>query len=306
MVALVLALLYVSFLPGTSTTTDNQISILNATLYSGTPSTQSFTSSCAGDAILSVESYNPMSVAIHITNVTLYGSSLKGNATTFVSLSNSCLSISESDPTLNATSSNTFIGYADVGLQFAKVDWLRTAIRQWTGDQRDSVGPVRDFLMVILSAVRPNGLVSKSLLKHNPKEFLILTLGQYALFIVYRMEECRAFFRQIQCPLSQESFGGCFRRTWLPHQSMSLNQTLSEYLFSRTLVFPLRASSFSLNLVRSWIVELLDVLDVLVRASDSCQSLLLRVSPTRFTQPDNCALTNSESTRPELQLQWRQ
>ena len=119
MVALVLALLYESFLPGTSTTTDNQISILNATLYSGTPSTQSFTSSCAGDAILSVD-HNPMSVAIHITNVTLYGSSLKGNATTFVSLSNSCLSISESDRTLNATSSNTFIGYADVGLQFAK------------------------------------------------------------------------------------------------------------------------------------------------------------------------------------------
>ena len=120
MVALVLALLYESFLPGTSTATVNQISILEATLYSGSPSTQSFTSSCAGDAVLSVELYNPTSVAIHITNVTLYGSSLKGNATTFVSLSNSCLSISESVPTLNATSSNTFVGYANVGLQFGQ------------------------------------------------------------------------------------------------------------------------------------------------------------------------------------------
>jgi hypothetical protein len=120
MVALVLALLYESFLPGTSTTTDNQVSILNATLYSGSPSTQSFTSSCTGDAVLSVELYNPMSVAIHITNVTLYGSSLKGNATIFVSLSNSCLSISEYDPTLSGTSSNNFFGYASVALQFGQ------------------------------------------------------------------------------------------------------------------------------------------------------------------------------------------
>jgi hypothetical protein len=51
-------------------------------------------------------------------NVTLSGSSLKGNATTFVSLSNSCLSISESVPTLNATSTNYFVGYSDVPLQY--------------------------------------------------------------------------------------------------------------------------------------------------------------------------------------------
>ena len=121
MVALVLALLYESFLPGTSTVcTDNRICIQTETLFSGSPSTQSFTSSCAGDAVLSVELYNPTSVAIHITNVTLYGSSLKGNATTFVSLSNSCLSISEYDPTLNATSSYNFVGYADVGLQLGQ------------------------------------------------------------------------------------------------------------------------------------------------------------------------------------------
>ena len=141
MVALVLALLYESFLPGPATTsttsssstssttnspaastTDNQISIQDATLYSGSPSMQSFTAPCGGDAVLSIELYNPTSVAIHITNITLYGSSFKGNATTLVSLSNSCLTIPDlpllNVPTLNASSSNDFIGYADVPLQF--------------------------------------------------------------------------------------------------------------------------------------------------------------------------------------------
>ena len=118
MVALVLALLYESFLPSPATTsTDNQVSIQDETLYSGSSSVQSFTSSCGGDAVLSLQLYNPTAGAIHITNVILYGSSLKGNATAFISLSNSCLTISDSVPTLNATSIYDFVGYVSVPLQ---------------------------------------------------------------------------------------------------------------------------------------------------------------------------------------------
>ena len=120
-VALVLSLLYLSYLPSNSpTTTDQQISVQDATLFSGSPSKQSFNSTCSGDAILSLQMYNPTSSDVHITNVSLSGSTIKGNATVLAGLSNSCLSISLSVPTLGPNSTYDFLGWSDVPLQLGQ------------------------------------------------------------------------------------------------------------------------------------------------------------------------------------------
>ena len=121
-VALVLSLLYLSYLPSNSpTTTDQQISVQDATLFSGSPSKQSFNSTCSGDAILSLQMYNPTSSDVHITNVSLSGSNIKGNATVLTEISsNSCLSISLSVPTLGPNSTYDFLGWSDVPLQLGQ------------------------------------------------------------------------------------------------------------------------------------------------------------------------------------------
>ena len=126
-VALVLGLLYASFLPTTSTKTTlttgkniQQISVQGATLFSGSPSKQSYNATCNGDAVLSLELFNPTSTAIHITNVTLYGPTFKGTGTTLVSLPNACLTISQGIPTLAPDSSYNFVSYSDVPLQLGQ------------------------------------------------------------------------------------------------------------------------------------------------------------------------------------------
>jgi hypothetical protein len=117
-VAVVMTALYLSFLPGTGpATTSDQISILNATLYSGNPSTHSGSSPCLGDALLDIQLFNPFSTPVNIANVVIHGSSSQSNATAFLSISNSCLLVSEVKPTIDPGSSFTLAGYVSVPLQ---------------------------------------------------------------------------------------------------------------------------------------------------------------------------------------------
>src|SRR5579875_759330 len=120
-VAIVLVALYYSYLPGTSSSspsTQSNISLQNITLFSGSASAHSLSSSCKGDATLEVVFVNPASTVLHISNVVIYGTGLARNATTLVSISNSCLSLSESDPVINGGSTTTFDGYVDTPLPF--------------------------------------------------------------------------------------------------------------------------------------------------------------------------------------------
>ncbi|MHB8567076.1 MAG: hypothetical protein ACYC7D_06240 [Nitrososphaerales archaeon] len=117
-IGLVLIGLYNAYLPTGTNTVTNEISIQNLTLLSGSPSSHSLSSSCQGDATLELELVNPTLSAVHLSNIVIYSSGLSKNATTLVSVSNSCLSLSESNPAIQAESSYLFDGYMDTALPF--------------------------------------------------------------------------------------------------------------------------------------------------------------------------------------------
>ena len=106
------------FFPNNTTTQGPEITLSAYQLFSGSGSTVSYTSTCNGDAYLVVDMYNNTPNIIHITNVTIYGSSLPHNATTLVSVSsNSCLSLTQSSPEIPPNSDYEFVGYLTIGLQ---------------------------------------------------------------------------------------------------------------------------------------------------------------------------------------------
>jgi hypothetical protein len=132
-VVVVSAGLYASFLPSTSDATPhNQVTVQNATLLSGSASAHSLTTACQGDAILEVQLYNPSSATIHITSVTLLTLSSSSSSSSsssplssnsngilpLLTLSNSCLDVNESVPTLDPGQDYVFNGYSPVPLYF--------------------------------------------------------------------------------------------------------------------------------------------------------------------------------------------
>jgi hypothetical protein len=117
-VAVVGVALYYSFLPGQTNTQDASVSIQNLTLLSGSPSTHSVAQSCQGDAIIEMDLFNSGSSDVHVSNIVLSSSSLARNASILVTVSNSCLTLSESNPVVAAGSSYLFDGYVDSPLPF--------------------------------------------------------------------------------------------------------------------------------------------------------------------------------------------
>jgi hypothetical protein len=100
------------------TTSEPGISFSALQIFSGTNSSISYTSSCAGDAYLVVDMHNNTPNAIHVTNVTIYGPSLPQNATTLVIVSNnSCLPLSQSSPEIPPNSDYQFVGYLTISIQ---------------------------------------------------------------------------------------------------------------------------------------------------------------------------------------------
>lgn len=96
----------------------SQVSLAGLALFSGTPSAHSLTQSCQGEATLEFQVDNPSSSTVHISDIVIYGSGLKQNATTLVPVSNSCLSLGEANPVIEPNSVYSFQGYADEPLPF--------------------------------------------------------------------------------------------------------------------------------------------------------------------------------------------
>ncbi|MGI0083891.1 MAG: hypothetical protein ACREBQ_02300 [Nitrososphaerales archaeon] len=104
--------------PNNSTTRGPGITFSAYQLFSGSSSTVSYTSTCNGDAYLVVDMHNNTPNNIHITDLTIYGSSLPHNSTTLLSVSsNSCLTLAQSNPEIPPNSDYEFVGYLTVGLQ---------------------------------------------------------------------------------------------------------------------------------------------------------------------------------------------
>jgi len=119
LVAVVLAgLYYTYFFPAASSTTNSDVSIMNLTLLSGSPSTRSLNQSCQGDAIIEMEILNQSPSSIHISSIAISGSNLNQSASILDSVSNSCLTLAESNPVIQASSSLLLDGYVNMPLSF--------------------------------------------------------------------------------------------------------------------------------------------------------------------------------------------
>ena len=107
------------FFPSTTTTNSQSpaISLSGITLYSGSPSTVSYNSTCQGDAIIQVYMTNNSPNILHITNATIYGSAVPHNGSALLSVSsNSCLPLSQADLALQPDSQYILNGYLNIPL----------------------------------------------------------------------------------------------------------------------------------------------------------------------------------------------
>lgn len=113
--AVVIALVIVNVFPSQQST---QLSFQGFSLFSGSPSVQSYSTKCQGDAIFEFNVINPSQNSIQVVNVVISGSTLSRNASTLVIVSNGCLPISQGNPVIPPNSNYQFVGYVDTPLQF--------------------------------------------------------------------------------------------------------------------------------------------------------------------------------------------
>ena len=111
----VVALVWTAITPGSPQA--NQLSYQELALFGGSASTRSLNSTCGGAAQLEVYIQNPSTNNISIVNVTISGSGVQ-NATALVIVSNSCLTIAESAPTIPSGGDYQLEGYITAPLRF--------------------------------------------------------------------------------------------------------------------------------------------------------------------------------------------
>jgi hypothetical protein len=121
---IVIALVWTNYLPPTQQGT--QITFQELTLFGGPASMHSYTTTCLGataqlqngGAELDLYAQNPTPNPITIQNVTIYGNGVQ-NATVYVALSNSCLTISEAGVSVPAGGDYQLTAYVSESLAFA-------------------------------------------------------------------------------------------------------------------------------------------------------------------------------------------
>ena len=113
--AVSIALVWTSFLPGTSA--GNQLNFQEMALFGGSGSNRSLNSTCLGDAQLEINVQNPTPNVVHITNVTIWGSGVT-DATVLLEISNSCVTLSEANPAVSLGGTYQLIGYATAPLTY--------------------------------------------------------------------------------------------------------------------------------------------------------------------------------------------
>ena len=121
---IIIALVWTNYLPPTQQGT--QITFQELTLFGGPASTHSYTTTCLGataqlqngGAELDLYAQNPTPNPITIQSVTIYGNGVQ-NATVYVALSNSCLTISEAGVSIPAGGDYQLTAYVSEPLAFA-------------------------------------------------------------------------------------------------------------------------------------------------------------------------------------------
>ncbi len=120
----IIALVWTNYLPASQQGT--QLSFQELTLFGGPASEHSYTATCAGataqlqngGAELELYAQNPTPNPITIQNVTIYGNGVQ-NATVYIALPNSCLTISEAGVSVPAGGDYQLVSYVSQPLAFA-------------------------------------------------------------------------------------------------------------------------------------------------------------------------------------------
>jgi len=94
-----------------------QLSFNEIALFGGSPSVRSLNSTCKGGAQLEVAIQNPTNENITIQNVTIYGSGVR-NATAFIIVSNSCLTIAETSPLIVSGGDFVLEGFVNAPVKY--------------------------------------------------------------------------------------------------------------------------------------------------------------------------------------------
>lgn len=111
----VIALLWTNYLPASQQS--NQISFQQFALFGGRASVHSYNATCAGAAELELYAQNPTPNPITLQSVTIYGNGVQ-NATIYIALPNSCLTISEAGISVPAGGDYQLLGYISEQLTF--------------------------------------------------------------------------------------------------------------------------------------------------------------------------------------------
>ncbi len=98
----------------------SSVSLQSISLFSGSASAHSFTTSCQGDAKFEIYFENPTSQPIGVSQTVVYGGPILRNDSVLLSGSNSCLYVSEVNPQLGQ-GSTFFDGYVNGSLAFGTV-----------------------------------------------------------------------------------------------------------------------------------------------------------------------------------------
>jgi hypothetical protein len=113
----VFALIWTSTLSAAPGTQGTQLSFNEIALFGGSPSTHSLNSTCGGGAQLEVSIQNPMNENVTVQNIVIYGSGVK-NATAYLIVSNSCLTIQESSPVIVSGGDYLLEGYVSAPIRY--------------------------------------------------------------------------------------------------------------------------------------------------------------------------------------------
>ncbi len=112
----VLALVWTS-MGGVTPSTQMQLSFNEFALFGGSLSTHSLNSTCGGGAQLEVSIQNPTNENVTVENAVISGSGVN-NATVYLIISNSCLTIQEASPVISSRGDYLLEGYVNAPIKY--------------------------------------------------------------------------------------------------------------------------------------------------------------------------------------------
>ncbi len=115
--AVVIALVWTSGMISGPSAQSSQMSFNELALFGGSPSVHSLSATCGGGAQLEVSIQNPVDENVTIENVIIYGSGVS-NATAYITVSNSCLTIQEASPVILSGGDYLLDGYVSAPIRY--------------------------------------------------------------------------------------------------------------------------------------------------------------------------------------------